>query len=358
MSRTFPQALMRTIGVTLPIVQAPMAGSDSIELCVAVSESGGLGSLACALMTPDGVRQAVERIRGQTQKPFNLNFFCHDVEVDDASRENAWRALLQPYYAEAGLDLDAQAPFTLRLPFDSDMCDAVEALQPPVISFHFGLPAPDLLSRVKATGALILASATTVEEAKWLETQGVDAIIAQGSEAGGHRGMFLTTDVTTQVGLFALLPQIVDAVSVPVIAAGGIADGRGVAAALILGAELAQIGTAYLFCPEAKLNPRHAAALTKASDDTTALTNLFSGRPARGIVNRLMRDLGATSDKAPAFPFAGKALAPLRAKAEAQDSDDFTNLWAGQAAALSPHLPAGELTRKLAADAKTLLSGH
>ena len=361
MSRILPQAFMETIGVTLPIIQAPMAGSDSIELCVAVSDSGGLGSLACALMTPDGVRQAVERIRAQTKNPFNINLFCHNVEVENATREQAWREVLRPYYDEIGLDLEASAPFTLRLPFDSDMCAAVEALRPPVISFHFGLPAPDLLDRVKATGAIILASATTVEEAKWLENQGVDAIIAQGSEAGGHRGMFLTHEVATQSGLFALLPQIVDAVAVPVIAAGGIADGRGVAAALILGADMAQIGTAYLFCPEARLNPRHAAALALARDDNTALTNLFSGKAARGIINRLMRDLGPMNAAAPAFPFAGRALAPLRARAEADDRDDFTNLWAGQAAALSatwaPHLGATELTQKLANDAKALLLG-
>ena len=356
MSRSIPQALMQTLGVTLPIVQAPMAGSDSVELCVAVSETGGLGSLACALMTPDRVRQAVEQIRAKTKKPFNLNFFCHKVEVDDSAREQAWRARLRPYYDEAGLAPDATAPFALRLPFDPEMCATVETLRPPVISFHFGLPAADLLGRVKATGAIILASATTVAEAKWLEKQGVDAIIAQGCEAGGHRGMFLTQDVATQSGLFALLPQIKDAVSLPVIAAGGIADGRGVAAALILGADMAQIGTAYLFCPEAKLNPRHAAALTRARDDNTAVTNLFSGRPARGIVNRLMRDLSPINDLAPAFPLAGRALAPLRAKAEAEGRDDFTNLWAGQAAALAPHLPAGELTQKLANDAKALLS--
>ena len=347
--------LRRKLGVELPIIQAPMAGSDSVELCVAVCEAGGLGSLACALLPPDGVKQAVERIRGGTNRSFNINFFCHEVHVDDLAREQAWRALLQPYYSESGLDSDASAPFALRLPFDEAACEAVEAARPPVISFHFGLPEPGLLARVKATGAIVLASATTVPEAKWLEKQGVDAIIAQGAEAGGHRGMFLTEDVATQAGLFALLPQIIDSVDIPVIAAGGIADGRGVAAALIMGAAMAQIGTAYLFCPEAKLNQRHAAALPEARDDNTALTNLFSGRPARGIVNRLMRDLGPMNDVAPPFPFAGKALAPLRKQAEAENRDDFTNLWAGQAAALSPRLPAFDLTRKLADDAAHII---
>ncbi len=347
--------LLQKLGIALPIIQAPMAGSDSVELCVAVSNAGGLGSLACALLTADGVRQAVERIRAGTEKPFNLNFFCHAIEADNAEREQAWRMLLQPYYAEEGLAADATAPFALRLPFDDDVCDAIEEVRPPIISFHFGLPASRLLARIKASGAFVLASATTVEEAKWLQANGADAIIAQGSEAGGHRGLFLTTDITTQIGLFALLPQVVDAVSIPVIAAGGIADGRGVAAAQILGAQAVQLGTAYLFCPEARLNPHHAAALLQARDDNTALTNLFSGRPARGIVNRLMREHGPMNDAAPAFPLAGRALAPLRARAEADNRDDFTNLWAGQAAALAPRLPAAELTRKLADDATRIL---
>jgi nitronate monooxygenase len=347
--------LMQRLGVDLPIIQAPMAGSDSVELCVAVAKAGGLGSLACAMLTPDKIGQAVDRIRNDTDKPFNLNFFCHETDADDPAREQAWRDRLAPYYTEAGLAPDASAPFALRLPFDDETCAMVEAVRPPVVSFHFGLPKPDHLARVRATGAAVLASATTVAEARWLEGKGVDAIIAQGAEAGGHRGMFLTRDVSTQCGLFALLPQVADAVSVPVIAAGGIADGRGVAASLILGAQMAQLGTAYLFCPEARLNARHAAALPLARDDNTALTNLFSGRPARGILNRLMRDLGAMNDAAPAFPLAGRALAPLRAKAEAEARDDFTNLWAGQAAALSPRLAAGELTRTLAEDAAQVL---
>lgn len=347
--------LLQKLGVKLPIIQAPMAGSDSVELCAAVSNAGGLGSLACAMLTADSVRQAVERIREKTEKPFNLNFFCHTVEADDPAREQAWRALLQPYYAEEGLILDATAPFALRRPFDDDMCSVIEDVRPPVVSFHFGLPASRLLARLKASGTFVLASATTVEEAKWLESNGADAIIAQGVEAGGHRGMFLTKDIATQIGLFSLLPQVVDAVSLPVIAAGGIAEGRGVAAAQILGAQAVQLGTAYLFCPEASLNARHAGALLNARDDNTALTNLFSGRPARGIVNRLMREHGPMNDTAPAFPFAGRALAPLRAKADAENRNDFNNLWAGQTAILAPRLPAAELTRKLADDAAQLL---
>lgn len=347
--------LLDRLGVELPIIQAPMAGSDSLQLCIATSNAGGLGSLACATLAPEAIEKAVAQIRAAMEKPFNLNFFCHLSQADSAAREQAWRKLLAPYYAEAGLDITAQAPFALRAPFDDALCRVVEALRPPVVSFHFGLPASALLERVKATGAVVLGSATTVAESIWLEKHGVDAVIAQGAEAGGHRGMFLCDDIATQVGLFALLPQIVDAVRVPVIAAGGIGDGRGIAAALVLGAQAAQLGTAYLFCPEAKLNPRHAAALPGAADDNTALTNLFSGRPARGIVNRLMRSLGPMNEAAPAFPLAGRALAPLRAQAEAQGRDDFTNLWSGQAARLATRLPAEDLTLKLAADMRDAL---
>ncbi len=348
-------SLLDTLGVELPIIQAPMAGADSPQLCAAVSKAGGLGSLACATLSAEAIEKAVAHIRGETENSFNLNFFCHTPQVDDAAREQAWRQLLAPYYAEAGLDPQASAPFALRAPFDDATCLLVEALRPPVVSFHFGLPVPALLKRVKATGAVVLSSATTVAEAVWLEQHGADAVIAQGAEAGGHRGLFLSDDISTQVGLFALLPQIVDALRVPVIAAGGIGDGRGIAAALMLGAQAAQLGTAYLFCPEATLNPRHAEALRRAADDNTALTNLFSGRPARGIVNRLMHEIGPMSDLAPAFPMAGRALAPLRAQAEAQGRDDFTNLWAGQAARLSQPLPASELTLKLADDMRDAL---
>jgi nitronate monooxygenase len=219
------------------------------------------------------------------------------------------------------------------------------------VSFHFGLPEPALLRRIKAAGCAIISSATTVDEARWLEQRGVDAVIAQGYEAGGHRGIFLTDDVATQAGTFALVPQIVDAVKVPVIAAGAIADGRGIAAALALGAAGVQIGSAYLWCPEAKISAPHRAALKTAGDQGTALTNLMTGRPARGVINRVMREIGPISDVAPDFPLAAGALAPLRAKAEARGSGDFSPMWAGQAASLGRALSAGELTKRLAAEA-------
>jgi nitronate monooxygenase len=281
----------------------------------------------------------------------NLNFFCHTPPELNNAREARWRDRLKPYYQELGIDADAPVPSSNRVPFDDAFCAVVEELRPEVVSFHFGLPNPDLVRRVKAAGCLVMSSATTVEEARWLDERGVDAVIAQGAEAGGHRGMFLSDDVAAQVGTFALVPQVVDAVKVPVIAAGGVTDARGIAAALALGAAGVQIGTAYLFAPEAKISAPHRTALRVARDDATAITNLMTGRPARGLYNRLMRDLGPINDIAPAFPLAAGALAPLKAKAEAAGSGEFSALWAGQAAALGRELPASSLTRLLAQEA-------
>ncbi len=342
--------LLEMFQIEHPIMLAPMAGPSTAELAVAVSEAGGLGSLACATSSAAQVRSALGVIRQRTAKPINLNFFTHSMPAPDAAREARWRARLRPYYTELGLDAD-DVPSSSRAPFDEASCTIVEEFKPEVVSFHFGLPEDRLLQRVQAVGCKVIASATTAREAKWLAERGCDAIIAQGNEAGGHRGMFLTDDVASQAGTFALVPQVVDAVSVPVIAAGGITDARGIAAAFALGASGVQIGTAYLFCPEAQVSPLHRAALRSASDDTTALTNLFTGRPARGLINRVMREVGPISDDAPAFPLAGGALAPLKAAAEAKGSSDFSSLWAGQAASLGREMPAAELTRQLADEA-------
>jgi nitronate monooxygenase len=228
------------------------------------------------------------------------------------------------------------------------MCELVEELKPEVVSFHYGLPDQALVRRVKATGAIVMSSATTVKEAIWLEENGADVIIAQGMEAGGHRGMFLTEDMAGQVGTFALVPQVVDAVKVPVIAAGAIADGRGIAAAFALGASGVQIGTAYLRCPESKLIAPARVALAQAHDDSTVITNVMTGRPARGVANRVMRELGPISPDAPAFPHAATGVGPLRAAAEKLGKVDFTNLWAGQAVRMGRDMPATELTRALA----------
>ena len=342
--------LQQLVGVELPIIQAPMAGVQGSALAVAVSNAGGLGSLPCAMLGPDAMRDELAAIKAQTGKPFNVNFFCHVPSAPDGEQEAAWRDALSPYYREFGIDRDSIPKGPGRAPFSSEAVDVLSEFKPAVVSFHFGLPSAELLARARALGSKIFSSATTVEEARWLEAHGVDAIIAQGLEAGGHRGIFLSEDLTTQIGTFALLPQIVQAVKLPVIAAGGIVDAKGVAAAIALGAAGAQIGTAYLLCPEAKTSAVHRAALKSAAARHTALTNLFTGRPARGIVNRLIKELGPISTTAPAFPLATSAIAPLRAKAESQGSGDFSPLWCGQNASGCKEVPAAQLTRELAAD--------
>ena len=343
--------LLDLIGIEVPIIQAPMGGATGSAMAIAVAEAGGLGSLACAMLDTAKVRAEIGVIRQRTANPINVNFLCHTPAQPDAARDAAWKARLAAYYTEFGLDISATAPAVNLAPFDAAMCEIVEDLSPEVVSFHFGLPAPELLARVKAAGCRIFSSATTVAEARWLEDRGCDAIIAQGTEAGGHRGMFLSDDIATQPGTFALVPQVVDAVTVPVIAAGGVGDGRGIAAAFALGAAAVQVGTAYLFTPESLISGLHRAALRDASDDRTALTNVFTGRPSRGLMNRVMREVGPMSEAAPAFPTAGGALAPLKARAEAAGSTDFSMLWAGQAAALGREIGAGDLTRRLADEA-------
>jgi nitronate monooxygenase len=342
--------LTELLGLELPIIQAPMAGAQAAAMAIAVSNAGALGSLPCAMLSPHAMRKELEAIRAGTSRPFNVNFFCHSQPAPDPTAEAAWRRTLAPYYGELGIEGDSIPAGPGRLPFSAEAADAVEPFKPAVVSFHFGLPPVDLLATVKRWGSTILCSATTVDEARWLEEQGVDAIIAQGLEAGGHRGNFLNDDMTTQVGTFALLPQIVQAVTRPVIAAGGIADAKGVAAAMALGAAGVQIGTAYLLCPEATVSNVHRAALKSAAAHHTALTNLFTGRPARGIMNRIMRDLGPMNGAAPQFPLAASAFAPLRAKAESAGSGDFSPLWSGQNASGCREIPAAQLTRELAAE--------
>jgi len=336
-------------GTQLPIVQAPMAGSQGSALAIAVCQAGALGSLPAAMLSLDVLRDELGRIQAQTDAPFNVNFFCHTPPLPDAARDQAWRAALQPYYDEAGLDSAAVPAGPGRAPFSLEAAALLEVFRPAVVSFHFGLPSDDLLARVRGWGGKVVSSATTVDEAVWLASRGVDAVIAQGLEAGGHRGMFLTQDISTQVGSFALLPQIVRAVNVPVIAAGGIVDARGVAAAMALGAAGVQAGTAYLCCPESSTSAVYRAALQSPQARHTALTRVFSGAPARGIVNRVMRELGAMSDAAPAFPLATARMAPLRAHAEARGSGDFSPLWSGQNASACRAVPAAEVTRELAA---------
>jgi nitronate monooxygenase len=342
-------ALQEFLGIDLPLIQAPMAGAQGSALALAVGEAGGLGSLPCAMLGHEALRAELDVLRAQIGRRYNVNFFCHTPPQPDPAREAQWRASLQPCYAELGIDSAQIASGPGRRPFDAAAAELLAEFKPAVVSFHFGLPDAALLASLRAWGAKVISSATTVEEARWLEQRGVDLIVAQGLEAGGHRGMFLSTDIGTQVGTLALVPQIVRAVRVPVVAAGGIADRHGVAAALALGAVGVQVGTAYLLCPESSIRPVHRAALKSDAARHTALTNLFSGRPARSIVNRVMREHGPMSQHVPAFPLAAAALAPLRAKAESLGSGDFSPLWAGQNATGCREIPAVQLTRELMA---------
>ena len=335
------------LGTELPIIQAPMAGVQLSALAIAASNAGALGSLPCAMIDVNGMRAELRALREGTQRPVNLNFFCHTPPTPSEAREAAWREALAPYYREYGIDPATIPAGPGRRPFSSESCALVEEFKPAVVSFHFGLPPEELVARIKRTGAKVLCSATTVDEARYLEAHGVDAVIAQGVEAGGHRGFFLTDDLSTQLSTLALVPQIVSAVKVPVIAAGGIADAAGVAAARALGASGVQVGTAFLLCPESTTSTVHRAALKSAATARTALTNLFTGGPARGIVNRFMQELGPIGP-APAFPLAVSAVAPLRARAEAAGSGDFSPLWSGQNASGCREAPAASIVAALA----------
>lgn len=340
--------LLDLFKIEVPIVQAPMAGAQDADIMIGAAQGGALASLPCALMTVEKAREQINIVRQRVSTPLNMNFFCHKPVDASAEQEARWRKRLEAYFRELELDPDVTVPAANRAPFDVAMCELVEELKPEVVSFHFGLPDKTLLKRVKDAGCLVMSSATIVREAVWLEANGADVIIAQGAEAGGHRGMFLTDSVASQPGTFALVPQVVDAVKVPVIAAGGIADGRGIAAAFALGAAGVQIGSAYLRCPESRVIALARKVLADAGDDATVITNVLTGRPARGVANRLMREVGPLAAEAPAFPHAATALAPLKAAAEKLGKVDFTNLWGGQALALAREMPAAELTRWLA----------
>src|SRR5574343_754067 len=341
-------ALTELIPSHLPLLQAPMAGAQGSALALAVCKAGGVGGLPAAMLSPEALRAELQVLREQAQGTWNVNFFCHTPPQPNGAAEARWREALHPFYNEAGIDPASVPAGPGRVPFSHAVADVVESFAPPVVSFHFGLPTPDLLERVKSWGSKILSSATTVQEALWLEAHGVDAVIAQGLEAGGHRGMFLSSDLSTQLGTLALLPQVVAAVKVPVIAAGGIANAAGVRAAMALGAAGVQVGTAYLCCPEATTSALHRAALMSDAAQHTALTTLFSGRPARGVVNRLMRTLGPLNTAAPAFPLATAAVAPLGAHFEAQGRTDCTPLWSGQNGSGCRAVPATEIVAELA----------
>lgn len=339
--------LARWLDIAHPVLQAPMAGAQAHAMAAAVSNAGGLGALPAAMLSLQTLGEELTALATATSAPFNVNFFCHTSPRPDTEREARWREALWPAYREAGIDPAAIPAGPGRAPFSHEVADVVEPFRPAVVSFHFGLPGPDLLARVKGWGSKVLASATTVAEARWLEAHGADAVIAQGLEAGGHRGIFLSDDLSTQLGSFALWPLVASAVKLPVIAAGGIADAAGVRAARELGVAGVQVGTAYLLCNEASTSPPHRAALK--TDAPTVLTNVFTGRPARGIVNRVVRDWGPINPLVPAFPLGTAAIAPLRACAEAKGHADFTPLWSGQNRSGCRETGAANLTRELAA---------
>jgi nitronate monooxygenase len=349
------QNIRELLNINFPIIQAPMAGADSVQLASAVAEAGGLGSFACALLTPSEIKQAWSSIRSATTKPVNLNFFCHNLREPDESEQRVWRRHLEKFYSQLNIDPDEVSEAPLRMPFDEAMCDVVEETKPEVVSFHFGLPNKSLLSRVKSTGAKVISTATTLDEALWLEMMKCDAIIAQGIEAGGHRGMFLTEDITTQTSTTSLVRALSTSVSTPIIASGGISDAEAIEDAIKAGASAVQIGTAYLFCPEARVSHLYLSALNSPAKKETALTNIYSGRPARGIMSRLMREIGPISEYAPAFPYASRFVTPLQQKAEKNGSIDFSQMWAGKSYWKGKIMPAADLTRQFGEDALTCL---
>jgi len=333
-------------GARLPLVQAPMANFAGSALAIAALKAGAVGSLACAVLSPDQVAAEVAAIRAAATGPINVNFFCHTLGPQPD--ESAWHAALAPFYQAEGVAPPTQPP-ALRKPFDSAMAEVIEAVRPEIVSFHFGLPERDLLDRVRATGARIFGNATTLTEANFLADAGVDAIIAQGFEAGGHAGHFLIGH--RPIGMLALVRQILNNIDLPVIAAGGIADAGAAKGAIAAGAAAVQVGTAYLRTPEATTSAVHRRLLAQAGPEDSVFTNLFSGGLARGLRNRLIEALGPVSDAAPPFPYASAALAQLRAKAEADGRGDYSPLWAGQGVGLSDDEPAEDLTARLGAAA-------
>ncbi|CAA0078545.1 Putative monooxygenase [Halioglobus japonicus] len=341
--------LQQRLNIEVPIIQAPMAGVQGAELAAAISNAGGLGSLPCAMLNPSALKDELQRLTALTDKPFNVNFFCHKPATVSPLQTRSWFESLSPYFQELNIEAPGEGPGASREPFGDQALEVLEQFKPAVVSFHFGLPEPAQLQQLKSWGARILSSATTVEEARWLEDNGVDIVIAQGVEAGGHRGSFLTQDMTTQTGTMAFVPRVCAAVSVPVIAAGGIASAEGVAAAMMLGSAGVQIGTTFLLCPEAKTSALHRAALKSEAVHHTALTNVFTGKPARSIVNRLVREVGPMADTVSPFPSAAGPVSLLRAAAEPNGNDDFTPLWSGQNATGCQEIPAAELLQKLSA---------
>ena len=344
---------------SIRLIQAPMAGSQNHRLAAAVFLAGGLGSIPAAMLTTEQLQTELSAFEDAIASltdiplqwggclPVNVNFFCHTPPTEQLEKEAAWRQQLTPLYQAHGIDPQSVGSGPGRAPFSEESLKLMGQFKPAVVSFHFGLPKAEWVQQLKSWGIQIWSSATTVQEAQWLEQEGVDAVIAQGLEAGGHRGMFLSEDLSTQMGCLALLPQICKAVKLPVIAAGGVSTAAAVSAAKALGANAVQVGTAFLTSHEATTSALHRQALMSDAAKHTALTNLFSGRPARGIVNKFMRDFGPLNPEAPAFPLATSAVAPLRAAAEAKGQSDYSPLWSGQNASDCQALPAADIAHKL-----------
>ena len=338
-----------SLGIALPFIQAPMAGVQTSALALAVSRAGGLGFLPAAMLPAEQLVTELDALQA-SGLPYGVNFFAHQPAEPSPALLRAWNERLAPYFAQHNLDTATVPNVASRQPFGQAQADLLARFTPRVVSFHFGLPSAALLDAVRQTGAQIWSSATTVAEARWLAQHGVDAVIAQGWEAGGHRGHFLSDDLSEQTGTFALLPQIVAAVDVPVVAAGGIATAGGVAAAMALGAAAVQVGTALLCADEASTSALHRAALMSEAARHTTVTNVFTGRPARGIVNFAIRELGdasGISDLAPPFPFAGNAMGMLKGAAEKKGTADFSSLWSGQNASQCREAPAADIVAAL-----------
>ena len=340
------------------LIQAPMAGSQNHQLAAAVFKAGGMGSIPAAMLTTEQLKNELIAFQNNIATearsknwgdslPVNVNFFCHTPPTAQAEKELAWRSKLTSAYLAHGIDPQSLGSGPGRAPFSEESLTLLGQIKPAVVSFHFGLPKAAWVHQLKAWGIQIWSSATTVQEAQWLVQNGANAIIAQGLEAGGHRGMFLTEDLSTQVGTLALLPQMIKAVQLPIIAAGGISSAAAVSAVKALGASAVQVGTAFLTSHEASTSALHRKALMSDAAQHTALTNLFSGRPARGIVNKFMQDMGPLNPEAPAFPLATAAVAPLRAAAEAKGLTDYSPLWSGQNASDCEALPAADIAHKL-----------
>lgn len=346
--------LLELLDIQHPIIQAPMAGASTPQMASSAANAGCVGSLGCAMMDAQTYTNTYNTTRALTNGALNMNFFCHvEPEIDPEKIANA-TARLKTYYSELGID-EMPQPKPTHFPFGGEIADAVISSAPKVVSFHFGLPDEAYVKALKQKGVVILCSATTAAEAKDLEAKGVDVVIAQGWEAGGHHGFYLR-DKTAGIGTLALVPQIVDAVNLPVVAAGGIADGRGIAAALALGAAGVQIGTAFLTCSESSVPEIHKASLMQSDGSNTALTNLFSGRPARGIQNRYMNELYELENNMPDFPLMNTLTGPLRKHGASTGSPDFVAQWSGQAAALNRQTTVTELIKTLVEETQDVIS--